>query len=165
MVRCSEVSLIDDRNNGFLRYYTLTQTPNFLLALPMTTLSILAIYRYYQHDPIRFWSLGLSTSSSSSSSSFAWSGKPTSSVTFLEHAKLLPWMYLWAVMVVYCLVFMHVQVMTRFLTSMPALLWFLADLILRQDKRDQWVAYGALSYFVVYGLCGVALFANFYPPA
>ncbi|KAJ1935028.1 ER membrane glycoprotein subunit of the GPI transamidase complex-like protein, partial [Kickxella alabastrina] len=44
---------------GFLRYYTLQQLPNFLLAAPMVVLSGAGLWAYAAHDPPRVATLGL----------------------------------------------------------------------------------------------------------
>lgn len=44
---------------GFLRYFQLKQIPNFLLALPMATLGMVAAYMYYRDNPARCLRLGL----------------------------------------------------------------------------------------------------------
>lgn len=44
---------------GFLRYFELKQIPNFILALPMATLGIMAIYAYFQANPELCLRLGL----------------------------------------------------------------------------------------------------------
>lgn len=58
---------------------------------------------------------------------------------------------------------MHVQVLTRFLTAMPCVLWFIAEWVSGSNGTRQQRA--ALAYFVVYGAVGVVLFSGFYPPA
>ncbi|RVE62353.1 hypothetical protein OJAV_G00156280 [Oryzias javanicus] len=49
---------------GFLRYFELKQIPNFILALPMATLGIMAAYAYYQANPELCVRLGLWRASS-----------------------------------------------------------------------------------------------------
>lgn len=44
---------------GFLRYFELKQIPNFILALPMATLGIIAVYAYFQANPELCLRLGL----------------------------------------------------------------------------------------------------------
>ncbi|XP_068426313.1 palmitoyltransferase ZDHHC18-A isoform X2 [Clinocottus analis] len=44
---------------GFLRYFELKQIPNFLLAMPMATLGIMAAYAYFQANPEMCMRLGL----------------------------------------------------------------------------------------------------------
>ena len=65
--------------------------------------------------------------------------------------------FYWAFLAVFAVVFMHVQVATRFLSAAsPALWWFVAGLSGR--GRTVWVAY-ALSFTVA----GVVLFTTFLP--
>ena len=49
---------------GFLRYFELKQIPNFLLAMPMASLGIMAAYAYYQANPDMCLRLGLWESAS-----------------------------------------------------------------------------------------------------
>ncbi|KAJ2663490.1 ER membrane glycoprotein subunit of the GPI transamidase complex-like protein [Coemansia sp. RSA 1199] len=137
---------------GFLRYYTLSQIPNFLLAAPMIVLSIAGLYTYAAHDPVRLATLG-------------WKRRPSLDTTSLATAflgdRLLPHIYLWALLLAVATTTMHVQVITRMFSAVPAVFWFAAHLA-SKDRFTQCIVTG---YFVGYGLVGVVLFSNFFPPA
>ncbi|KAJ2478632.1 ER membrane glycoprotein subunit of the GPI transamidase complex-like protein [Coemansia sp. RSA 2131] len=137
---------------GFLRYYTLSQIPNFLLAAPMIVLSIAGLYTYAAHDPVRLATLG-------------WKRRPSLDTTSLATAflgdRLLPHIYLWALLLAVATTTMHVQVITRMFSAVPAVFWFAAHLA-SKDWFTQCIVTG---YFVGYGLVGVVLFSNFFPPA
>lgn len=81
-----------------------------------------------------------------------------------------PFVYLWAFLLVYSTTCMHVQVILRFFTSVPGLYWFTALLWIRgygehATPRQRWIANLVLSYYILYGLVGIVLFAAFLPPA
>lgn len=46
-------------NVGFLRYYEFRQIPNFILALPVSVLSVSSVIYYYRHNRMRCLTLGL----------------------------------------------------------------------------------------------------------
>lgn len=133
-------------NNGFLNYFTLQQSPNFLLALPMILITVFGVTEYFFEDPIRFLTLG----------SVVREGKGNQ-VGFLQD-RMLPHVYLWTFMFITCLLFMHVQVMQRFLSGIPVLYWYAAH---RLQKQSTFIIY----YCVIYNLIATTLFAKFYPPA
>ncbi|KAJ2845527.1 ER membrane glycoprotein subunit of the GPI transamidase complex-like protein [Coemansia brasiliensis] len=133
-------------NVGFLRYYTLQQLPNFVLAAPMIALSVSGLYAFAAHDPLRVATLG-------------WRHRcqPTKS-----SALLLPHMYLWALLLAMAVTTMHVQVITRFFSSVPAVFWYAAHAAASRQQAVRWAVVG---YFAAYGLAGVVLFSSFFPPA
>jgi hypothetical protein len=126
--------------------------------------------------------------------------RQTSITALLPRAQLyfstvsLPYIYMWAVLLVYGFTSMHVQVITRFFSSMPPVFWFAAHLWFaasstmprlkadaNQDEKPTrfwqiatspshrsagsvWAS-AVLKYFIIYGLVGVVLFSNFFPPA
>ena len=136
-------------NNGFLNYYELKQLPNFLLASPFLCLSLYGIGSYYSKDPIRFLSLG-----------FAKQRKNVKIKGFYSDS-LLPFVYLWMVLTIIVSLFMHVQIILRFFTSVPPLYWLIGHLSLESFKFNRLL----LGYFVLYSILGTILFSNFYPPA
>ncbi|RUS21599.1 GPI mannosyltransferase 2 [Endogone sp. FLAS-F59071] len=142
-------------NNGFLCYYEIKQIPNFLFAAPMIALSCAAISSYARYDWSRFLSLGFRSRPDPAASTSA----------YHVNARLLPFVYLWLVLLAYCTTSMHVQVVTRFFSSVPGVYWFVAEAWSRKDGQDMWVGKAVTRYFVLYGMVGVVLFANFFPPA
>ncbi|KAJ9058762.1 ER membrane glycoprotein subunit of the GPI transamidase complex-like protein [Entomophthora muscae] len=142
-------------NCGFLTYFRLPQLPNFLLASPFIILSYWGIAEYACANPVRFFTLGLRDQTRSPSKA--------ASKDFAENPAILSTIYLWLVMVTYCLTSMHVQVMLRFLTSCPALYWFVAQLLI--SYPNSLLRKLILSYWVMYGIISIILFSNFLPPA
>ncbi|CAG8489473.1 13198_t:CDS:2 [Ambispora gerdemannii] len=155
-------------NCGFLSYYQVKQIPNFLLAAPMILLSFCGIFMYAKYDWERFVSLGWRRNESFSK--IVIHNKKTKeeqeTSTYFS-SELLPFIYLWIVLLVYALTSMHIQVITRFFSSQPTVYWFASYMLIESKSNDvtrKWAKL-ILGYFVIYGLCGVILFANFFPPA
>ncbi|KAJ2054947.1 ER membrane glycoprotein subunit of the GPI transamidase complex-like protein [Coemansia sp. S146] len=140
---------------GFLRYYTVRQLPNFALAAPMVALSLGGLCTYAAYDPLRIATLG-------------WRQRRVVSgfVVPLEAAffghELLPHVYLWALLLFVAMTTMHVQVVTRFFSSVPVMFWFAAHAV---AGGSWWQQRTVIGYFVAYGLAGVVLFSSFFPPA
>ncbi|KAJ2368848.1 ER membrane glycoprotein subunit of the GPI transamidase complex-like protein [Coemansia sp. RSA 2607] len=161
-------------NVGFMRYYTLQQLPNFLLAAPMIALSLAGLWTYVAHDPVRFATLGWIRRGRSLGAKA--DTADAVAVAYFD-SELLPHMYLWALLLGVATTTMHVQVITRFFSSVPAVFWFAAHVVAKaaaqkkelgsaqamQGKR--WISWIVVGYFVGYGLVGVVLFSNFFPPA
>ncbi|KAJ2236224.1 ER membrane glycoprotein subunit of the GPI transamidase complex-like protein [Coemansia sp. RSA 1722] len=141
---------------GFLRYYTLQQAPNFLLAAPMIVLSVAGLWVYAAHDRTRFVSLGWVQRTPAAAASTGYFDR-----------RLLPHMYLWAVLLFVATTSMHVQVITRFFSGLPVVFWFAGHAVAAAslDPNRRWVQWAVVGYFVGYGLVGAVLFSNFFPPA
>ncbi|GAA5811563.1 hypothetical protein MFLAVUS_005002 [Mucor flavus] len=142
-------------DNGFLAYYELKQIPNFILAAPIISLSILGLKAYIQSDVPRFLSLGIVTKR-----------KQISSDQTYASSTLSVYMYLWAFLLLYVVTNMHIQVIIRFFTSLPPLYWYVGDLWIKGLNESKFgLANIVLTYFVLYGLIGIVLFSSFLPPA
>ncbi|ORY51918.1 mannosyltransferase [Rhizoclosmatium globosum] len=139
-------------NNGFLKYWTFGQIPNFILAAPMLLTSSFGILSYFRYDSYRFLTLGLMPSKRIELES----GFHSSSA--LSHA------FLCFFLTIYCATCMHIQVITRFFTSLPFVYWYLAYCIIHPSKNEN-CGKTVLSWFLGYGAIGVVLFSLFYPPA
>lgn len=171
-------------NVGFLKYYELRQIPNFAFALPMIVLSVVGIFTYIWHDPRTFFTLGLFSQESGENNRSSPSTKSSklSKQPFFSK-NLIPFIYLWAFLVFNCLFFVHVQIITRFFSSLPVIYFFAAHLVsislakeAKKASKDgvKWwrrflcpcdMGLMVVKYFLFYALTGVILFANFYPPA
>ncbi|CAH2221649.1 GPI mannosyltransferase 2 [Pelobates cultripes] len=159
---------------GFLHYFQLRQLPNFLLALPVILLSTRAIWEYFQANPYLCISLGLRTVQLKSSSGYC------GHRVFLYVAHI-------TALVVFGVLCMHIQVLTRLLlSSSPVLFWYCshqlqknepwiwglergcvssnpAVRLLRSWKSLQPQTRVLLGYFLVYWILGTALHVNFLP--
>jgi phosphatidylinositol glycan class V len=60
---------------------------------------------------------------------------------------------------------MHIQIITRAFSCLPPVYWFAAH----QFEKNKVIGSGweksVSTFFVMYGLVGIILFANFFPPA
>jgi phosphatidylinositol glycan class V len=141
---------------GFFRYYEIKQIPNFAMAAPMIILSASGIYYYVKFDLHRAWTLGRQQSSRPQDRDVA---------PFLSQ-KMFPYITLWAALLLTNLTTMHIQIITRAFSCLPPVYWFAAH---QFDRRPSSIGSGwtwsVAIFFVMYGLIGVILFANFFPPA
>lgn len=84
---------------------------------------------------------------------------------FMSQA-MFPHIVLWAVLLLSNITTMHIQIITRAFSCMPPVYWFAAHQF--GDKEcglRVGYARSVTTFFVMYGLIGVILFANFFPPA
>ncbi|KAJ2511305.1 ER membrane glycoprotein subunit of the GPI transamidase complex-like protein [Coemansia sp. RSA 1939] len=155
---------------GFMRYYTPNQIPNFALAVPMVVLALCGIWAYVVSDPVRAATLGMCSHKAEGAN-----GALLGSAYLGD--SLLPHMYLWALLLFVAVTTMHVQVITRFFSSVPAVFWYAAHAVCGSasasagagasggDPGRSWRRRAVVWYFVGYGMAGVVLFSNFFPPA
>ncbi|KAI8815164.1 GPI mannosyltransferase 2 [Cladochytrium replicatum] len=146
-------------NNGLFKYWLPQNIPNFLLASPTLALSAWGVYSYASFDTRRFVSLGFVSKENLCESS---------RLPYMSD-QLLAYMYLWTVLTILCVSSMHVQIVSRFFSSVPPLYWYAAHLTLyggqRGDGKLASAGSAVVRYFVCYTLVVTVLFANFYPPA
>ncbi|XP_064190663.1 palmitoyltransferase ZDHHC18-A [Anguilla rostrata] len=115
---------------GFLRYFQLRQTPNFLLALPVALLVAMAAWTYAAASPALCLRLGLW-----GERLMGGAGKPASG--FLN-PRVFVYVVHAGVLLAFGFFCMHVQVLTRFLaSSSPVLYWFSAHLLLHHEPLLQ----------------------------
>ncbi|KAF9977895.1 hypothetical protein BGZ73_004491 [Actinomortierella ambigua] len=154
-------------NVGFLRYYEVKQIPNFLMAAPMIFLSTMGIVRYAQYDWDRVWTLGRSSRSllgreeggATSKSRNRTARKPS---PFLGDS-IFAYIVLWAVLLVTNMTTMHIQIITRAFSCMPPVYWYAAHQY--RDGKATVQTMATTTFFVMYSLVGIILYANFFPPA
>ncbi|KAJ1176187.1 hypothetical protein NDU88_001470 [Pleurodeles waltl] len=109
-------------NVGFLRYFDARQLPNFLLAMPVILLSVCAAWGYVAALPWYCARLGLLRNRDAKDSE-------TASVGF-HSPRLFVYIVHSSALLLFGLLCMHVQVLTRFLgSSSPVLYWFAAHLL------------------------------------
>ncbi|CCW61266.1 unnamed protein product [Phytomonas sp. EM1] len=150
-------------NVGFLRAYTVTNSPNVLIALPIGFIVGYASYHYAIRP-----ALCCSFCSSCSSLSGSMLQRKHPSIKMTQCVWLVLQSLVQSSNVVYlcvlCLIaftIMHVQVVNRFVMSSPALYWLIgAQLGTKPNARLTWLI---LFYILVWGLTGGLLFSNFMP--
>lgn len=143
-------------NVGFLRYYTVHQLPNFFLASPTIIFSITGILEYVKTDWVWAATLGLSHRS------LTIKKRP------YHNRALLPHIYLWAFMLVYSMLFVHVQIMTRLFMFMPVVCWYHAHLYYMAGSKTRGsISQRKLHLFLLGSFSTITsiLFFSFYPPA
>lgn len=140
-------------NVGFLNYFTFKQIPNFMVAMPMIFICSLAVYLYFDHDHLRFLSLGLYKSR-----------KPKSKTRKLPffNDQILPHIYLLVFMLFTNVFIAHVQIITRVFTFMPVVYWFMAHIMMNFGTKSR---EALLTFIGLYGLIVTTLFSLNYPPA
>lgn len=147
-------------NVGFLRYFTISQIPNFVLAAPMAVFSLWGIWTYCALDWRWVATLGLSHRQGS----HALRRLPYFSRTLLPHV------YLWALMLVYTVLCIHVQIINRLFMFMPVLCWFHAHIFymnggLANTRRSALLKGIHLCCLGTFSVISSILFFGFYPPA
>ncbi|XP_059194370.1 palmitoyltransferase ZDHHC18-A [Centropristis striata] len=111
---------------GFLRYFELKQMPNFILALPMATLGIMAAYAYFQANPELCLRLGLWETGANKGLD-----KP---IPGMFNPRVFVYVVHSTVLLVFGTLCMHVQVLTRFMaSSSPVPFWISAHLLLLNE--------------------------------
>ena len=73
-----------------------------------------------------------------------------------------PYIVLWAVLLMSSITTMHIQIITRAFSCMPPVYWYAAHQF--EANEGGWTR-TVTTFFVMYGLIGIVLFANFFPPA
>ncbi len=158
--------LMRTRDVGFLKYWTVSNIPLFLLAAPM--LYILA-------QSAR-WGCGWTRTASGASKETTRSTtgkrktKEPKSTSFTNRDILRRISIPQAVLATLALTNYHVQVITRLSSGYPVWYWWLASMII--DARDPQIfgrrwrpAKTTVRWIIIYGVVQGGLFASFLPPA
>ena len=151
---------------GLFSYYQLKKLPNFLLASPVVFLSFYSAYIYFTEHSHEILCLGMVTKVK----------KTRKSQYMFSSQNIFPFYIHLLFLVLFALLFMHVEVTTRMvMSSSPVIYWTVAS-FLTTDKNfassktffDAWWKLGntskyCLYYFLGYFLLGILLHSNFYP--
>ncbi|XP_061182805.1 GPI mannosyltransferase 2-like [Saccostrea echinata] len=106
---------------GFMKYYEFKQIPNFLLAIPVTLLSIGCVLSYYKWNKKTCQTLGVK------SEIFDFKKNDEGGRCVWNNPRILPYVCHILVLTVFGWMFVHIQVLTRLLFSAsPILYWFSA---------------------------------------
>ena len=149
-------------NVGFLRYYEFKQMPNFLLALPIVSLCLYAMYIILSSpgsfDIIR--TLGLVEKANVFNKREQKQKQETipaeRGLVYVVHACFL---------LVAGILGFHVQILTRMLcSSSPVVYWLFGSVVLQHmHGRKSYLLMVIVSYFLLYNVLGFFLHCNFYP--
>jgi len=131
-------------NVGFLRYWTLQQSPNFLLGAP-----VLVLLSYYSTQSVRSFANRLV-------------GKPQPrSLSPFESQSLAPHGIHAFVFTSILLFASHTQIILRFAASLPFTYWSAARLLVEHPRLGRWW----VGWSVVWGAVSLVLWSTFLPPA
>ncbi|KAH7342948.1 GPI mannosyltransferase 2 [Rhexocercosporidium sp. MPI-PUGE-AT-0058] len=135
-------------NCGFLRYWTVSNLPLFLLALPMFAILTTS----------GLWALNLNPSYRHGQSDKAQRTKEGNGAQQVVRNLAFTQLSL----VILTLTTAHVQIITRISSAFPVWLWY--GSLASQDGRNMLVG-GCVRFMVVYALVQGGLYASFLPPA
>lgn len=157
------------RNTGFLKYWTFSNLPLFILAAPMLCiLTSSGIWLYHQNVTIS----GRYLARRKLKAGEGPEGLTSNSEASLRTTKDPIWRLAVPQLVLAVMAFMiyHVQIITRLSSGYPVWYWWVASLI---EKNTVWPAYSItwepgkwiVRYMVIYAIIQAGLFASFLPPA
>ena len=144
-----------NRGVGFLRYWTVSNLPLFLVSAPMLTVLLL-------------------------SSKWVWNGSGYYFLAKLNNKSQRDCRFNYAmlrrlampqiVLALLALTTYHVQIVTRLSSGYPIWYWWLASMIMSDGNIECWgekwnVARWSTRWMIVYALIQGGLFASFLPPA
>lgn len=142
-------------NVGFLRYWTLQQLPNFVIAAPPLALLLASSTHYLRHALLPRLRTSLSPSSKSATKPETPFLSPFLSPSIAPHA-------IHALAITLMLLFSaHTQIVLRLAASTPFTYWAAAWLLVEHPRWGKyWVGWS-----VVWGATSIVLWATFLPPA
>jgi len=130
-------------NVGFLRYWTLQQSPNFLMAGP-----VLVLLSYYSVQSTRSFINHLL-------------GRAGQQVSPFESQSLAPHSIHALIFTCILLFSSHTQIILRFAASLPFTYWSAARLMVEHRQLGKWW----VGWSVVWGAVSLVLWSTFLPPA
>ncbi|XP_076231085.1 phosphatidylinositol glycan anchor biosynthesis class V [Calliopsis andreniformis] len=166
-------------NVGLFKYYEIKQTPNFILAFPILYIMIKCIKEYFLEYREYCFTLGLIEN--------------IKNKKFIEAKKYPPEMFVFIIhglfLTIFCILFVHIQVSTRLISSAsPLIYWYCAlimsyepcgdnDTAYENDKNvsSRWKVFFltqkkysfedklVIFYFLGYTILGSFMFPNFLP--
>ncbi|KAK9308589.1 hypothetical protein QLX08_001449 [Tetragonisca angustula] len=165
-------------NLGFLNYYEIKQIPNFILAFPILYIMMKCIKEFFFEHKKYFYTLGFIKNTEDNVQTER-KKYPTEMLVFVIHGLFLN---------IFCILFVHIQVSTRLISSAsPLIYWYCALLICHTSYNDnnlydekenvfsKWKIFFLtkkeyslkdkliFSYFLGYGIVGCFMFPNFLP--
>lgn len=150
---------------GFLRYWTVAQIPNFLLAAPLLILLAYASTSHIISDGRIIFDAQVSVRQISSSSpkpiTKASSNPPPSNPSPLRTLQTLPYALHTLALTLILLFASHTQIVLRLASSLPLTHWAVAELFVERPK----VARIWITWNVVWWGVSCVLWAVFLPPA
>lgn len=149
------------RNVGFLKYYTLKNIPNFLIAAPILVFSFYAVYLFVFTLPRQFFSLGFISEHHRKENNGVFT------------TRVLVFIYHWFILLLVSVCILHVQVSTRFMSSCAPFYWFFADFFLQKESikglnvnatvSPSNFGIGYILWSLLFGVIGTCLFSSHLP--
>jgi phosphatidylinositol glycan class V len=144
-------------NVGFLNYYQFKQLPNFLLALPIISFILNNFYQYLLQNLIQIKSLAILRTNS-----FAVNANKRSN-SLIENQLCFPHMVHVLALTLFSLLFIHIQVTTRLISSSsPVLYWAVESLVRNKSQQSFRISLVKL-WFYSYFIFGILFHVNFFP--
>lgn len=131
-------------NVGFLRYWAVQQTPNFLLAAPVITLLL-----HYSTQSVHSFAIRL------------FNEPQSRNLSPFESPSLVPHGIHAFVFTLILLFASHTQIILRFASSLPFTYWSAARLLVEHPRLGKWW----VGWSVVWGAVSLVLWSAFLPPA
>lgn len=165
------------RNVGFLRYWTLAQIPNFLLASPVILISIHGIYLSFSSQLL---SKKIKSNATDDKDLFK------SKSRFLQNARLTPFAIVHLITTCILIFASHTQIILRVSSGNPFVWWTIAAVAFKEDhetppsestgqaskgvpptSRFRLTMLGRywIRWVIVWGGVSIILLSGFYPPA
>ncbi|KAL2119659.1 hypothetical protein VTJ04DRAFT_6620 [Mycothermus thermophilus] len=158
-------------NTGFLRYWTVSNLPLFLLAAPMLTILVVSGVAQLKGGgvvttpsssaetsaPPEKKNPTTPTTSTPSSATSSQQERFTSLLTSAAAAQVL--------LAILALTSYHVQIITRLSSGYPLWYWWVAGKLVSSEERDRVLANRIVMFMVMYAAVQGVLFASFLPPA
>ena len=156
------------RGVGFLKYWTFSNLPLFLLAAPMLYILLRSSYQAWKVETFM-----IVVPSEQESKDYSREIRKTSTTgrdlhidSAIARCFAIPQM----VLAILALTSYHVQIINRLSSGYPVWYWWLASLILEDRKSSFWgVKFRCTSiitrWIVIYAMVQGGLFASFLPPA
>lgn len=154
--------LIGNRNNGFLRYWTISNIPLFALAAPMLFFLIQSAVWTWRRSS----GTGPATDPSKKQPGISNMRRESVERYYTMRRIALPQL----VLAILALTNYHVQIITRLSSAYPVWYWWLACSIVsdgsQKESRGECTRPGLVSrWMVMYAMIQGGLFASFLPPA
>ena len=138
-------------NVGWLRYYTLRKSPNFLIAFPLPFFVIVGIVLARRRRTSQAEEAQLEKTKSRFEDRFFF---------YLSN----PWSLMLVISIGLCSVMLHVETINRLLLPNPALYWWTAPILMRKSQANfSQISTAFVVFLVSWTVIGGALFANHLP--
>lgn len=156
------------RGVGFLRYWTLSNLPLFLLAAPMLYILLKSSHWAWRVETFII-AIPSEQESKIHSEECTWTSA-TGSDLYIDRATARRFAIPQVVLAALALTSYHVQIVNRLSSGYPVWYWWLASLILADCETSFWgmrLHYSGIvtRWIVIYAMVQGGLFASFLPPA